>query len=233
MLHRVLISTAILSAISVPALAQNNDAALKEEIRKISAYNAQTASSAHQDAKIKLLAEPTTELTYGNTPIHQKPVSAITPRSPATYTRIHRVVENDTLYNLAKRNCIAVVDIQKHNAMNNNNIRIGQTLSLPASKCNSTSPATLIPTQSTSRVTTGAMIKTQPETGVVRKVMPIKTGVKIRTNNAYAVLPKDSLYSIGRRYCVSAGELAAFNKIETATAIQPGQILRLPQKACN
>jgi len=228
MLRRILISSAILSVLSVPALAQNNDSALQEEIRKVRAYNAQASSSTFQDAKIKLLAEPTTEITYVSTPAQQAPVVVIAPRSTANYTRIHRVVKDDTLYNLAKRNCVSVVDIQKHNAMSDNNIKIGQVLSLPTSKCVSASPAAIVTIPATTQATT----KTSTETGVVRQVMPIKTGIKVRTSNAYAVLPKDSLYSIGRRYCVSAGELAGFNKIDTATAIQPGQILRLPQKAC-
>jgi len=224
MLRRILISSAILSVVSVPALAQNKDAALQEEIRKVRAYNAQASSSTFQDAKVKLLAEPTTEITYVSTPAQQAPVVVIAPRPAANYTRIHRVVKDDTLYNLAKRNCVSVVDIQRHNAMSDNNIKIGQVLSLPTSKCVSASTAAIVPTP--------ASAKTPAETGVVRQVMPIKTGVKTRANNAYAVLPKDSLYSIGRRYCVSAGELAGFNNIDTATTIQPGQILRLPQKAC-
>jgi len=253
MLRRILISSAVLSVVSIPALAQSNDAALQEEIRKVHAYNAQAntpkntpaTSSAYQDAKIKLLAEPTTDIAYVNTPpVSTPPVNTSTapkstasapaiaavPQPATTYTRIHRVVEDDTLYNLAKRNCITVADIQKHNAMSDNNIRIGQVLSLPTSKCVSIAPTPTIPAPI---VPTQATIQTRTEAGVVRQVMPIQTGIKVRTSNAYAVLPKDSLYSIGKRYCVSAGELAGFNNIDTATPIQPGQILRLPQKACN
>jgi len=249
MFRRILISSAVLSVVSMPALAQSNDAALQEEIRKVHAYNAQAntpvTSSAYQDAKIKLLAEPTTGITYANTaalntpPVTTSivtspsvPAPAITavPQPATTYTRIHRVVEDDTLYNLAKRNCITVADIQKHNAMSDNNIRIGQVLSLPTNKCVSVAPTPTIPAPI---VPTQATIQTRTEAGVVRQVLPIQTGIKVRTSNAYAVLPKDSLYSIGKRYCVSAGELAGFNNIDTTTPIQPGQILRLPQKACN
>jgi len=227
MLRRVLILPAVLLGMSVPALAQSNDAALQEEVRKVRAYNAQinkaATSDTYQDAKIKLLAKPSTEITYVSTPA-QQPAIATTPRPAVTYTRIHRVVEDDTLYNLAKRNCITVIDIQNQNAMKDNNIRIGQVLALPSSKCVSASPSTIVPTPAT--------IQTRAETSVVRQVMPIQTGIKVRTSNAYAVLPKDSLYSIARRYCISAGELAGFNNIDATLAIQPGQILRLPQKAC-
>ena len=228
MLRRILITSAVLSVISVPALAQNNDAALKEEVRKVRAYNGQAntpaTSNTFQNAKIKLLAEPTTEITYVSTPTRPTTTAGPTIADATTYTRIHRVVEDDTLYNLAKRNCITVVDIQKHNDMSDNNIRIGQVLSLPTSKCISASPATIVPTQAT--------IKIRTEAGIVRQVMPIQTGIKVNQGNAYAVLPKDSLYSISKRYCVSAKELAGLNNVNTATPIQPGQILRLPQKAC-
>lgn len=228
MLRRILITSAIFSTAIVPAFAQSNDAELQEEINKVRAYNAQAnppaTSNTHRDAKIKLLAEPSTEITYVSTPTTPAPIIAEVPQPVATYTRIHRVVKADTLYNLAKRNCITVVDIQSHNAMSNNNIRIGQVLSLPVSKCGSAAKATVVPTPAT--------LKTRTEAGVVRQVLPIQTGIKVSTNNSYAVLPKDSLYSIGTRYCVSAAELAGFNNIESTTPIQPGQILRLPQKSC-
>jgi len=229
MLHRILISSAVLSIVSAPALAQSNDAALKEEVRKVRAYTGQATASTFQDAKIKLLAGPKTEITYVSTlasPTKPAPTISAAPRPATTFTRIHRVVKDDTLYNLAKRNCITVVDIQKHNAMSDNSIRIGQALSLPTRKCIVPTTAAIVPTQ----VTT---LKTRKEAGVVRQVLPIQTGIKVRQGNAYAVLPKDSLFSIGKRYCVSASELAGFNNIKTTTAIQPGQILRLPQKACN
>ena len=229
------------------------DIALQEEIRRIRAYNAQvnsqigisdTYSSAaptsatiirartvpvinkYEGAKIELFAPPSTSITYASTPVQPVPATLATTRSTLSYTRIHRVVQDDTLYNLARRNCVSVVDIQNSNAMSDNNIRIGQVLTLPASQCGITAikasaPIAATPTQ------------TRSEFGVVRQVMPIQTGIKVRAGNAYAVLPKDSLYSIGRRYCVKAEELAGFNGIDTATPIQPGQILRLPKSACN
>lgn len=235
MLRRILISSTVLSILSVSAVAQNNGSALKEEVRKVRAYTAQTNAPAtnhiFQDAKIKLLAEPKTDITYVSTPTspaETSPTISAPPRATPTFTRIHRVVEDDTLYNLAKRNCIAVKDIQKHNAMSDNSIRIGQVLSLPTSKCTAPTKATIVPTQAFSQT-----IKTRTGANVVRQVMPIQTGIKVRKGNAYAVLPKDSLFSIGKRYCVSAGELAGFNDVKITTPIQPGQILHLPEKACN
>ncbi len=254
MFTRILIPIAIAFVISIPAFAQNNNTALQEEIQKVHAYKAQgnttPTTDVYQDAKVKLFAKPSTEITYMNTPILQKE-AATTQTNAAqanaaqanatqanatqaneaqaattgTYTRIHRVVDEDTLYNIAKRNCITVHDIQNHNAMRDSNIQIGQALAIPANKCNANTASRPKTTQTT--------LKTHTKIGVVRQVMPIQTGIKVRaSHNRYAVLPKDSLTSIGRRYCVTATEMAEFNNIDVTTAIQPGQLLRLPQKAC-
>ena len=230
------------------------DLALQEEIRKIRASNAAVESQVgisdsyttaapaftvpassntyvapvtnqYQGKTIELYDAPKTQITYASTIPQQTavvPTTTIIERRPvAGYTRIHRVVADDTLYRLAKSNCVSVADIQDQNAMSDTNIRIGQVLALPASKCGATAQ------------TTSATSVSRSEIGVVRRVMPIQTGIKVHSGNAYAVLPKDSLYSIGKRYCVSAGELAGYNGINTKTAIQPGQILRLPRKACH
>jgi len=116
-----------------------------------------------------------------------------------------------------------VADIKNHNALSDVNISIGQALAIPASQCGA----------KTANVAAGAAKQTRSEFGIVRQVMPLQTGIKVRQGNAYAVLPKDSLYSIGKRYCLKATELAEFNNIDTATPIQPGQILRLPSTVCN
>ena len=234
------------------------DLALQEEIARIRAYNADvesrvgisdtyttaapayvtpatkntytrpitapvTTTNQYQGRTIELFETPATQITYASTITQPATVpAAIVTRQPVTgYTRIHRVVAEDTLYRLAKSNCVSVVDIQNRNGMSDTNIRIGQAITLPANQCGTTAR------------TTTASSTTRSDFGIVRRVLPIQTGINVRSGNAYAVLPKDSLYSIGRRYCVSAGEIANFNGIDTTTPIQPGQILRLPSTACN
>lgn len=186
-----------------------------------------TAVNKYEGAKIELFAAPSTNITYASTPAQQIPTTLATRRTVATYTQIHRVIKGDTLYNLAKRNCVSVVDIKNSNALNGANISIGQVLAMPASQCGVASALTSV------SIPAATPAQTRSEFGVVRQVMPIQTGIKVRSGNAYAVLPKDSLYSIGRRYCVKADALAGFNGIDTATPIQPGQILRIPAGACN
>lgn len=229
------------------------DIALQEEIARIRAYNAGlsqvgisesystespafTASiapiSQYQGRTIEMFEAPETQITYASTTVQPTYAStyttavvpgAIVERQPiASYSRIHHVVADDTLYRLAKSNCVSVIDIQNLNNMSDNNIRIGQAITLPVNQCGA----------STIAATTTAATTTRSDFGIVRRVLPIQAGINVRSGNAYAVLPKDSLYSIGRRYCVSAGEIAGFNGIDTATPIQPGQVLRLPSTAC-
>ena len=254
MFRKVLLSSAVLGALSTPAWAQTSivrevvpaqstaimanspqDIALQEEIRKIRAYNAYVDSQVGvSDGGIAIVtaapaspfagrtielfetAAPSTQVTYATTSgrtVSVTPAITTVTRQPITIINTtHRIAEGDTLYSLARANCVDVTDIQNQNGMSGNNIRLGQIINI-TSQCGA--------------VTTPA----KATTAYVRKVTPVPTSIKVRANN-YAVLPKDSLYSIGRRYCVSASELATFNGINTKTAIQPGQILRLPASSC-
>jgi len=244
MICRILTVTTALTILSMPAFAQTTtvreavpaqkqtitagspqDLVLQEDIRKVRAFNAQAkartrAPNTYTGRKIELF-KPSTTITYTTASGARIAVvpTTITERKPAIgYTRIHRVVEGDTLYNLATRNCALVTDIQSQNALGDSNIRVGQVLTLPTSKCGAK--------------TTAVISQTRSDTGVVRRVMPIQTGISVRPGDIYAVLPKDTLYSIGKRYCVKADALAAFNGLDNKIAIQPGQRLRLPSNAC-
>ncbi|MBL4853302.1 MAG: LysM peptidoglycan-binding domain-containing protein [Robiginitomaculum sp.] len=218
------------------------DLALQEEIRRIRAYNAQVAArvgisdaytqtaptpaNPYQGRKVELFATPTT-ITYTTASGRRVGVvpTTITERKPTIgYTRIHRIVTGDTLYSLATRNCISVANIKNHNALTSSNIQLGQVLTLPASKCG----AKTLAATSTNQVRSETITKS----GIVRRVMPIQTGIQVGPRDVYAVLPKDTLYSIGKRYCVKADALAQFNGLNSKTAIQPGQRLRLPGNAC-
>ncbi len=208
--------------------------AVTTSAQKIQATTIPVVTNKYAGAKVSLYAAPVVnQITYANTNPNtsisvQAAPATVSEYRPVTYTRIHRVVKDDTLYKLAKENCVTVVDIQNQNDFGGTGIRIGQALALPASRC-AASKVPVLTKQDKPRIEK----QSRSEFGVVRQVMPIQTGIKVRSGNAYAVLPKDSLYSIGRRYCISHTELAAFNSIDTTTPIQPGQILRLPNTACN
>ncbi|MBL4871061.1 MAG: LysM peptidoglycan-binding domain-containing protein [Robiginitomaculum sp.] len=215
------------------------DIALQEEIRKIRAYNAyvdaQVGVSGIEEviepapqklpSKIELFvnapAEIPTEnrllITYqnaGKIPTLIVPVVTLVDRQDLNNDAgIHVIAEGDTLYQFSRKRCISVADIQNLNNLTDANIRLGQKLSLPASQCE--------------LIATSSIVK---QKDYVRVVMPVPSSVEITRN--YAVLPSDSLYSIGRQYCVSAEEMAAHNGIALTKAIHPGQILELPASAC-
>lgn len=220
-------------ATAAPIVANSpEDIALQEEIRRIRAYNAHVDSlvgvsgtttttsapatitapattNAYSGAKIELFeAQPSTTQTIATT----TPTTTIIERQPvAGATSIYRVAEGDTLYNISKRNCLEVADIQGQNELAGSNIKLGQVLTIPASKCGATTATTA--TADYTRVVTPVAATTQ-------------------SSRSYAVLPKDSLYSIGKRYCVSANDIATANGIATTGIIKPGQILQLPASAC-
>ncbi len=139
----------------------------------------------------------------------------------------YRISQGDTLYGLAHRQCVSVADVQKINRLNGTAIKIGQKIQLPASQCGATAQAS-----QTRQPIAQPAGEIRHDTKIVRRVLPVQAGIKVRQNNKYAVLPKDSLYSIGRRYCVSVSDLARLNAIDASKPIQPGQILRLPNNTC-
>ncbi len=233
------------------------DLALQEEIRRIEAYNAYVESqigvsevyteldapivplkpavipakpsgNLNKNVNIELFAPTSsTRITYatenGQTvsiqPATIKQINVIGAKNAGKY----RIAQGDTLYSLARKNCISVADIRAANGLEGNNIKIGQMLDIPASQCADAKTIT---------AKTDISTNIKSETDTVRRVLPLPTTVKIDRGQKYAVLPKDTLYSIGKRYCLSADELAGYNGIDKTAPIKPGQILSLPKNSC-
>jgi len=133
----------------------------------------------------------------------------------------HTVIKGDTLYNISKRYAVSIDAIQAANNLTGNGIGLGQVLTIPSSTTiiseNSyVAPLTMVSTSSSAPVT------------LVRNVEPI-TG---QASGIYAVLPKDTLYSISRRACVKVADLISANGITNPNALQPGQRLTMPAGHC-
>lgn len=174
-------------------------------------------------------AAPTTTITSidVNTPSHaySAPVTSFENVSSTT----HYVSKGDTLYNIAKRNNVSVASLKAANGLSGNGISIGQSLTVPGGQrvVNVQSqgyqaPVTTI--SSGNSVTDYSSTQSRPT--LVRNVEPLPAG------NNYAVLPKDTLYSIARRACVSVSDMQAVNGYIDAQALQPGQRLTLPGGHC-
>lgn len=159
-----------------------------------------------------VIASTTPTITYS------APISATTSAS-------HYVVKGDTLYNIAKRNNISVSELKAANNLTSNNLQQGQQLIVPG-KPMITSSSLIAPVTSVSSISVKQPTSAPRSTTLVRNVEPLPV------SNVYAVLPKDTLYSISRRACVSVGEITSINQIADASTISPGQRLNLPAGHC-
>ena len=153
----------------------------------------------------------------------QAPIQASTQapiQSFATHTltaaQSHYVDEGDTLYGIAKRYNTNVDAIRTSNGLSGNDINIGQTLTIPSTSRH-------ILTDSTVNATS---FETAPRSNVIRTVQPIPN------RGVYAVLPKDTLYSISKRACVTVEGIQAQNRLGENTEITPGQRLNMPAGHC-
>lgn len=138
--------------------------------------------------------------------------------APATITS-HVVAKGDTLYNISKRYAVTLDALQIANSLDSNNIGLGQILAIPPS-------ATVI--SENTYVAPLTMASTSAPVTLVRNVEPVPG----QSSGVYAVLPKDTLYSISKRACVKVGDLIATNGITNPNALQPGQRLTMPAGHC-
>ena len=137
----------------------------------------------------------------------------------------HVVAQGDTLYSLAKRYGVELIRIAEANGLQGHSIRLGQTLRIPTVQTNTATfqpiyQDTTVPTQPT---------ESEPSLTAMPSTFAASTGLS--APKAYAVLPGDTLYGIAKRACVNVGDIMAMNGAMDS-AIQPGQLLNLPQGHC-
>ena len=165
--------------------------------------------------EIELFADPVSaapSASYAET-------TPLTSYSEPAATTAHKVIKGDTLYNISKRYAVTINEIQTVNNLTGNAIGIGQVLTIPS--------ATTIISENT-WVQPVTMASTSAPVTLVRNVEPIVG----QNAGVYAVLPKDTLYSISRRACVKVADLISVNGISNPNALQPGQRLTMPQGHC-
>jgi len=149
-------------------------------------------------------------------------------KANASVSQAHIVKKGETLYNLSKRYNVKISEIRSANNLTGNKIDLGQTLTIPSqNKTLSINTTTSQPVLAQAPVKDTSVIKTSPE-AVKRVVLPVQA----ETNVVYAVLPKDTLYSISRRSCVKIEDLATANNISDPSTLKPGQKLNLPEGHC-
>ncbi len=135
----------------------------------------------------------------------------------------HTVVKGDTLYNMSKRYNVAIADIQSANRISDTAIALGQVIIIPLTP----KPLSLNTTM-TQPVLANTETIVQEPVNIKKIVYP----VEIETSAIYAVLPKDTLYSISRLTCTNVADIMTTNNIDNPTTLKPGQKLTLPSGHC-
>ena len=144
-------------------------------------------------------------------------------------TKTHTVSKGDTLYNISKRYDTSVQSIQAENGLSGTTLSLGQRIQIPGVIVESIN-AYSQPVFASSPV---------QDSYVTRRVIPPAPFVEqaqfanvVASSAVYAVLPKDTLYSISRRTCVGVNDIIAQNGITDPNSLTPGQRLTLPSGHC-
>ena len=163
------------------------------------------------------------------TPLYQ--IELFEPQSTTTTTSVktHTVSKGETLYKISKRYDASVQSIQAENGLTGTTLSIGQRLRIPG-----------VIVESINSVAHPVFASTPVQEGYVtrRIVEPTPTirAPRVETVGAaeavYAILPKDTLYSISRRTCVGVADIVSRNGISNPNNLQPGQKITLPVGHC-
>lgn len=150
----------------------------------------------------------------GNAKIQQeKPVAKPKPISVA---KMHIVVEKETLYSLSKMYNVTIEELQKANQEALiEGLKIGSVLQIPAEETfvkNVMKPATSV------KVVTKSKPVTQPKQVALPKKQELIT---------YEVKPKETLYSLTKKFNMTSDSLLALNP-ELKGGVKEAMILKLP-----
>jgi LysM repeat protein len=125
---------------------------------------------------------------------------------------IHVVQQGETLYGISKKYDCSVQDIQNMNPGAVDGIKVGQELKIPSKKVN-----------------VGEVIQTDP---VQKDTMPSYQISYADSIVEHTVLAHETLYSISKRYMVSADTIRAINGFR-GNKVKKGDVLRIPVKKVN
>ena len=130
----------------------------------------------------------------------------------------HTIRFGETLYALAKKYGTSVRTIKRYNGLKSDRLRIGQTLWIPSGKGRYQA--------STSRRKTVVVSQNRQRTAV-----PLHTSkASGKHSQYYRIRQGDSLWSIARRFGMSARELARVNHLKPHATLVPGKKLLIPAR---
>lgn len=153
-----------------------------------------------------------------------KPVAAATSKNGKT----HIVQAKETPYGLAKQYGITVADLEKANPEIKNGLKMGQSLVIPASKTGEK----VIPKELTKKEERKAEKEEKKAEKEAKKEAKKEAGkeekAEVKTagsNIIYEVVPKDTKYSISKRYKISIEDLEKTNPSIKTDSLKIGQKL--------
>jgi LysM repeat protein len=114
---------------------------------------------------------------------------------------LHKVEPKETFYSISKRYAVTVDDIKKYNQEAAAGLKIGQTI----------------------------MVPTKVKMASVQKEETRKNSPESRGPKTHNVVPKETLFSISKKYNVSIDELKNANP-EIASGLKIGQVITIPGK---
>lgn len=177
-------------------------------------------------------------------PANNPVIYATMPTVVGAAAGVHSVVKGDTLYSLSKRYGVPLKNLKSANGLSGNIISIGQRLTVPGAAA-ATPAGYSVPVQNTYpqqytrptqyNRTTGQAYYVPSSTQITMPTQgsrTIKAVQPVPPSGVYAVLPKDTLYSISRFACVNPYDVARLNGISDSTALTPGQKLSMPSGHC-
>jgi len=149
--------------------------------------------------------------------------------SVSTSAKIHTVSKGDTLYNISKRYDTTVTAIQAENGISTTELSIGQQIRIPGVIVESINSVSR-PIYASAPIRDGYVTRrvVEPAPAIVTPRLESVAA----SETVYAVLPKDTLYSISRRTCVGVKDIISRNAIANPNALTPGQRITLPVGHC-
>jgi cell wall-associated NlpC family hydrolase len=162
----------------------------------------------------------------------KKNTSVSTPEITSKQTeKTHEVLPKETLYGIAKQHNIAIEDLYKINPnLEKEGLKIGQTINIPQTALEDFAVAK----ESEKAIEVKKTNVSKKNVSKEEIVLAPKGEEEIALSTegiAYEVLPKESLYSIAKKYGIKVADLQKANPILETKALKAGQKIVVPVNA--
>jgi LysM repeat protein len=162
----------------------------------------------------------------------QKNTTASTPTIPSNHPeKTHEVLPKETLYGIAKQHNISIEDLYKINPdLEKEGLKIGQNIKIPQTALEDFAVAKESESAIEVKKPTVSKKDSPKEKIVIAPKAEEKTEFQIQ-GIAYEVLPKESFYSISKKYGITVADLQNANPDLGNKSLKVGQKINVPVKA--